>query len=325
MPIDRDPISVGDADTEVSVDWENEFKNAINNLLEFAVDTDDGKINASQLEIDADAETAGDRSLILRLTATLTRVLKWLNASGWFRLTDQDGTTLYPLELADGTEDTHAATVGQLAATELDDLADVTITDPADRQGLIYNGSGWVNGAVGSMTLLDSKTASNSASIDFTDHIDDTYDLYILLGVGIVPANNAVAAWLRVSEDAGSSWKADAADYKYSGFVYGIAAGSGGSPGTAGQIELTHGATLSNNAANAFNFFATVSKPADTTIKKEINLLPHGYVTSGGDYYTMMRTGAYVGTTNAIDGLRVMMSDGAIAAGSFYLYGVKRP
>jgi hypothetical protein len=325
MPIDRDPISVGDAETEVSVEWENEFKNPINALLEFAVDTDDGKVNASQVEIDADAETAGDRSLVFRLTETLTRVLKWLNASAWFRLTDQGGTTLYPLELADGTEATHAATLGQLAATELDDLADVAITDPADRQGLIYNGSGWVNGAVGSMTLLDSKTAANSASIDFTDFIDSTYDLYVLIGVGVVPATDAVAAWLRVSEDAGSSWKSGAADYKHSGYVYGIAAGAGGSPGTGGQIELTHGATLSNNAANAFNFFATISKPAGTAIKKEINCLPHGYVTSGGDYYTMMRTGAYVGTTNAITGLRILMSDGAIAAGSFYLYGIKKP
>jgi hypothetical protein len=206
----------------------------------------------------------------------------------------------------------------------IDDLNDVTFTSPLSGQGLTYNGSAWVNGAVGSMILLANATASNSASIDFTSGIDSTYDMYILVGVGVVPATDAVAAWLRVSEDAGSTWKSGAADYKHSGYVYGIAAGGGGSPGTEGQIVLTHGTSLSNNAANAFNFFATVSKPSSTTSKKEINFLPHGYVTSGGDYYTLMKTGAYVGTTNAITGLRFLMSSGNITSGSFYLYGVKK-
>jgi hypothetical protein len=207
--------------------------------------------------------------------------------------------------------------------SNIDDLNDVVITTPSSGQGLTYDGSNWVNGVMGSLVLLDSATASNSASLDFTSDIDDTYDLYLLIGVGLVPASDAVAAWLRVTEN-GTDWKADAADYKYSGYVYGIAAGAGGSPGTAGQIELTHGATLSNSAANAFNFIAFICQPASTTSKKEINFLPQGYVTSGGDYYTMMRTGTYVGTNNAITGLRVLPSSGNWTSGSCYLYGVKK-
>ncbi|HEY9685475.1 MAG TPA: hypothetical protein V6C52_00720 [Coleofasciculaceae cyanobacterium] len=206
----------------------------------------------------------------------------------------------------------------------IDDLNDVTLTSPASGQGLTYNGSAWVNGTVGSMVLLSTATASNSATVDFTSSINSTYDMYVLAGVGIVPATDAVAAWLRVSEDAGSSWKSGASDYKHSGYVNGIAAGAGAAAGTGAAIVLTHDTTLSNNAANAFNFFATVSKPSSTTSKKEINFLPHGYVTSSGDYFTMMKTGSYVGTTNAITGLRFLMSSGNITSGSFYLYGVKK-
>jgi hypothetical protein len=279
---------------------------------------------ATTLNLASSVGAAGNRSLRFILGALATWVgLTWDNTNGYFTLGNQAGT-LKEIRHADATHANASATKGQLDALTIDSLSDTTITSPASGQGLLYNGSAWVNGAVGSMILLASAAASNSASIDFTSAIDSTYDLYVLVGVGIVPATDAVAAWLRVSEDAGSSWKSGAADYKYSGYVYGIAAGGGGSGGTGEQIELTHGATLSNNAANAFNFFATVSKPSSTTSKKEINFLPHGYVTSGGDYYTLMKTGAYVGTTNAITGLRFLMSSGNITSGSFYLYGIKK-
>ena len=126
MAINRTPIALGDANTVASKAWENEMKGAINDLKGGAVDSADGKVTASQVEIDSDATSAGDRSLIMRLTTSTTRVLKWLNSSGLFKLTDNGGSTRYKLELADGTADEHAVTKSQLDTAIFDLDTDLT-------------------------------------------------------------------------------------------------------------------------------------------------------------------------------------------------------
>jgi hypothetical protein len=204
----------------------------------------------------------------------------------------------------------------------LNDFSDVTLTSPASGQGLLYNGSAWVNGKVGSMTLLASATASNSTSIDFTSGIDSTYDEYVLAGVDINPATDAADLLLRVSEDAGSNWKSGASDYKYSRSLYGISGGAGG--GGAATTAIVVASNTSNAAAETVNFVCHFFKPSGTASAKNFQFLPLGYINSGGDYYTQMVSGSYVGTNNAITGVRVLMSSGNITSGSFYLYGVKK-
>jgi hypothetical protein len=182
----------------------------------------------------------------------------------------------------------------------------------------------WATPSTGGLVLLATQTASNSASIDFTSFIDSTYDEYILSGIGIVPATDAVAAYLRVSEDAGSSWKSGAGDYKQVGYVNGLAGGAGGTSATEGQISIAHGSTVGNAATKGFNFKLHFFKPAGTALHKVFQLVPIGYETSSGDIFVTMKTGIYIGTTNAINGVRFLFSSGNIISGSFSLYGVKK-
>lgn len=90
----------------------------INNLKDNAVDTTTGNVNASSVIIDADATVNGDRSLIFKLTSSLSRILKYASGSGRMRLEDQAGS-LVGLEVADATQTTQATTLAQLNVAKL--------------------------------------------------------------------------------------------------------------------------------------------------------------------------------------------------------------
>lgn len=113
MTLIRTPLTLGDATTKVNVEWENEIKDQINNTSANAVDKTDGLIDASSVTIDADATVNGDRSLIFKLTSSLSRIFKYASGTGRMRLEDQAGS-LVALEVADATQDTQAVTKGQL-------------------------------------------------------------------------------------------------------------------------------------------------------------------------------------------------------------------
>jgi hypothetical protein len=209
--------------------------------------------------------------------------------------------------------------------SSIDNLNDVVITSAASNQVLTYDGANWVNSAGGTYIPLATQIANNSTSIDFTQYIDGTYDHYILEGIGIIPDTNAVSAYIRVTEDGGSNWKAGASDYVYAGHVSGVSAGVGGSNSAgAAQIEISHGATVSNTASKGFNFQLHFFNPASTSLHKVFETLPIGYETSSGDYYSQQKSGFYIATTNAINGIRFLFNSGNITSGTFTLTGVRR-
>src|SRR5258708_9409128 len=67
------------------------------------------------------------------------------------------------------------------------------------------------NGA--GLFLIQTQTAAGVATIDFTTGIDATYNEYLFSLTGILPATNAQLLQIRISTDAGSTWKAGASDY----------------------------------------------------------------------------------------------------------------
>lgn len=320
-------INANDIDAELNqlVNGHNNLDTRVGDIESSAVTLTGAKTFSSNIKVDGiDERSSG-------VGVTLDSVL---HKDGFIRVPAGAGFT--PTTNGDfgydSTSNTYDVYVNGAAKSMLhtgssvDDLNDVTITTPASGQVLKYNGSAWVNGTGGSLILLSTATASASATVDFTSSIDSTYDEYVLVGVGVVPATDAVAAYIRVSEDAGSTWKSAATDYKYSGYVYGISAGAGGSAGgaTSAQIELSHGTTVGNASTKGFNFKLHFFKPSSTALHKTFEATPIGYETSGGDYYTLIKAGTYIGTVNAITGIRFLFSSGNISSGNFYLYGVKK-
>jgi hypothetical protein len=211
----------------------------------------------------------------------------------------------------------------------IDDLSDVTITTPSSGQGLLYNGSAWVNGAVGSMVLLASATASNSASIDFTSAIDSTYDEYVIFFNNVVPATNGAQLYMRVSTDSGSTWKSGGTDYGYTstglnsaGTAVSIASNGAAWMQIAGTSTADFG--LGNAAGRSSRGRVEISLPSSSSINKKLGWKT-GWSSEGGTnyLYTLSGEGEYRATT-AINGIRFLMSSGNITSGSFYLYGIKK-
>jgi len=63
--------------------------------------------------------------------------------------------------------------------------------------------------------LIQTQVASTSATIDFTTGLDGTYNEYLFSLSSIIPATNATVLNMRISTDAGSTWKAGATDYNW--------------------------------------------------------------------------------------------------------------
>jgi hypothetical protein len=284
---------------------------------------------ATTLNLASSVGAAGNRSLRFILGALATWVgLTWDNTNGYFTLGNQAGT-LKEIRHADATHANASATKGQLDALTIDSLSDTTITSPASGQGLLYNGSAWVNGAVGSMVLLASATASNSASIDFTSGIDSTYDEYVILFNNVVPATNGAQLYMRVSTNNGSSWESGGTDYGYTstglnsvGTAVSIASNGAAWMQIAGTSTADFG--LGNAAGRSSRGRVEISLPSSSSINKKLGWKT-GWSSEGGTnyLYTLSGEGEYRATT-AINGIRFLMSSGNITSGSFYLYGVKK-
>ena len=60
--------------------------------------------------------------------------------------------------------------------------------------------------AQGKMTLLQTQTASSSASISFTSNIDSTYPIYLFKFINIHPATDGAEFTINFSTDSGSNY-----------------------------------------------------------------------------------------------------------------------
>lgn len=63
-------------------------------------------------------------------------------------------------------------------------------------------------------TLIERKTATSQAVLDFTTGIDSTFQAYVLVGY-LKPATDDVALWLLCDDSGGASFEAGASDYKW--------------------------------------------------------------------------------------------------------------
>lgn len=175
------------------------------------------------------------------------------------------------------------------------------------------------------LVLLDSKTASTSASLDFTTGINSTYDEYELHFADVIPATNAVSLGIRVSEDGGSTYKAGASDYR---------AGVTSINGAATQATLSGGqnaiyliATANGQRSAATGGLSGVIRfyrPSITTNEKTFVGQTVCEEATTTDILKSDVGGRYQLTTNAINAVRVIYGSGNITSGSVYLYGVRK-
>jgi len=176
----------------------------------------------------------------------------------------------------------------------------------------------------GAMTLLETQTASSSATISFTSGIDDTYDEYVFKWINVHPQTNL--AHLQVNfRDGGSSYDATKTTTHFE------SAHSEDDSATALSYMTSHDLAQSTgfqdlakdqgngndeSCSGTLHLFA----PSSTTFVK--HFIATGNMYNGGDYSVNDFVAGYCNVTAAIDGVQFKMDTGNIDAGTFKLYGV---
>jgi hypothetical protein len=185
--------------------------------------------------------------------------------------------------------------------------------------------------AGGGWFLIQTQTASNSATLDFTTGINSTYKNFVFVMNYLVPVTDEVDLTINFSTNAGSAW--------LTGAVYGYcnilsdAAGNGptninNSSNTAIALYLTGDNNTVifdiDNESNGGLSGLLWCYDLSNTLNTKMCMSDTAY-RAGGSASAVARamTGGIIEETGAINGVRFLMSSGSISTGSIALYGLK--
>lgn len=185
----------------------------------------------------------------------------------------------------------------------------------------------FANASGGTLILLSTQTASNSATISFTTGLDSTYDAYEFHFINIRPANDRVDFQFNGSTDSGSNYNVTKTTTTF------FSAHNEGDTVTALSydtgIDLAQSTafqTLSTNQGNGADECCTgtlqIFNPSSTTYVKHFIFTGNHY--ANDDYMVNDFMAGYFNTTSAVNAIQFKMSSGNITDGIFKLYGVKK-
>jgi len=176
----------------------------------------------------------------------------------------------------------------------------------------------------GAMTLLETQTASSSATISFTSGIDSTYKEYVFKWINVHPATNnqTLSVNFRDGSTAYDATKTTTSFYAYhmeddSAAAVAYSTGQDLAQGTGVQTLNT---SVSNANDSAASGFLHLYDPSNTTFVK--HFYTQGQNLQDGDSSEIFFIAGYCNTTSAIDGVQFKMASGDIDSGTFKLYGV---
>jgi hypothetical protein len=177
--------------------------------------------------------------------------------------------------------------------------------------------------AGGAWTWLETQTASTSASLDFDTLIDSTYDEYVFVLRDVLLATDAKNLYMRISQDAGSTWIATGYDYHRQQRYQGVNTYQGEVLDGGTFWILAGGNNTSNVAGEGIHGFATIFNPAGAV--KHVMTANTIYTTdTATNKMNYIVSGAYDTDTTAIDGVQFLSSSGNIASGSISMYGISK-
>ena len=177
--------------------------------------------------------------------------------------------------------------------------------------------SGWI--------LLDTQTVSGASALTFTSGINSVFSDYMITLDDLRPDTDGESLWMRVSDDGGSTYEADATDYEYNAAVQssGAAGGPGASANSQGDTKMIVTSALSNASGEGLTGTIRFSRPADTgfhTFDGDVRYWNNG---TPAELVRGMFLGAHNGSTLAIDAIQLLMSTGNIS-GTARLYGLRK-
>ena len=177
----------------------------------------------------------------------------------------------------------------------------------------------------GAMTLLETQTASSSATISFTSNIDSTYDEYVFKFYDIHPATDGERFSFQANASGGSGYNETITSTAFGAHhneaddttALGYDTAEDQAQGTAFQfISNTLGNDADQNMNGTLHFFA----PSSTTFVK--HFMAESNVAQNSDFTIHRFHSGYINTTSAITEIQFKMSSGNIDAGVIKLYGI---
>ena len=181
--------------------------------------------------------------------------------------------------------------------------------------------------AQGKMTLLQTQTASSSASISFTSNIDSTYPIYMFKFINIHPATDNAYFTFQGNASGGSGFNETMTTTVFYAYhneagndtALSYIAGSDQAQGTGFQRLINDG--IGNGNDESASGELTLFNPSSTTFSKNFLATTNNYWNS--TYSMNSYTAGYFNTTSAIDEIQFKMSSGNIDSGTIKLYGIK--
>lgn len=170
----------------------------------------------------------------------------------------------------------------------------------------------------GSWVLLATLTAANSASLSDSTSFTSTYDEYEIVLENILPATNSVEAYLQVR----SGGAFQTASYK-STVVSLLSGGMYASSLTTG-IVLNYAGRLSSAANYGMSGNIRIGGVNNSSYKRVWGQTASSDPAASDESVTSTLSGAWIGGTGVITGVRLQMSSGNIASGKVYIFGRKK-
>ena len=177
----------------------------------------------------------------------------------------------------------------------------------------------------GSMILLETQTASSSATIDFTSGIDDTYKEYIFKIINAHPATDNVYFSFQTDTGTNTNYNQTITSTCFHAFQNeaGTSTGlayEGGNDQAQGTAFQRLAQTTGNDNDQSCSGTLHIVDPSNTTFVKHFMYTGNNSISNE---YTMNEFYAgYFNTTTALTRVRFKFSSGNVDAGTFKLYGV---
>lgn len=169
------------------------------------------------------------------------------------------------------------------------------------------------------MILLQTQTASSSATLDFTTSISSTYDEYIVEFLSVAPATTGDEFRMRCSTDGGSTWDSTAGRYYHNNTRMAsttLTSYNGG--GSATTFGLAHNV---DSSVSALSVSGSIRLQPTGSAQRWITGQLH-YLPQSSDRIINFVNGDYEnGSYNAV---RFYYSTGNIASGTIRIYGIPK-
>ncbi len=170
-------------------------------------------------------------------------------------------------------------------------------------------------GRIAGLTLLAEAVASGSATVDFESLITSDFDVYELHIDGLIPATDNTDIWLRGSTDNGSTYVAGTS-YTYARHNVSSNSGATSAAGSGGDAKIPIFSNLDNTASRGFTGVVRFNITLN-------HFTFHGFGLNNDTHWHAVRGGGAL-ITSAINAVRILMSTGNVASGTFRFYGVRK-